>query len=79
MEYMVRKMTGRYMHLDKPALEMMRMEFKKLLEEWGASEMDDHEIFVEDDMPLWAEVEFLDNIIQFELECNPYLYGEIKN
>jgi len=78
MQYLVRSITGRFKNLDEPTLKMMRLEMTMLLKSWGAKGPHEVGFEVQDGFPLWAEVEFLDNIIQFELECNPYLRSELN-
>lgn len=75
MEYIVKKISGRFKHFDKPKLEMMKFCMIAIIRSWGGIPHD-MRIIHEDDLPLWAEVEFLDNIIQFEMENNPYLAVE---
>lgn len=79
MEYLVRKITGRFKELDEKTLCRIRIELKMLLNSWGAVGPDDLGAPTDGGLPLWAEVEFLDNIVQFELECNPFLHSEIMN
>lgn len=79
MEYMVKKIDGRFRHLDEATLKMMRLEFKCLIKSWGGVGPDELGVPVDNGLPLWAEVEFLDNVVQFELESNPFLYSELMN
>ena len=79
MEYTVSKMTGRFQHLDKSTLETMRLELKMLLKSWGAVGPVVGQFEGSPELPLWMEVEFLDNIVKFEMECNPFLQGETVN
>ena len=80
MEFMVRKFSGRFQNLDEATLQMMRLELKTLLKSWGAVGPGELGAPVDGgNIPLWMEVEFLDNIVQFELDMNPYLYGELVN
>lgn len=75
MEYGIRRISGRFKHLDKLTLEQMRVDLKRLLKTWGALGPDELGgiIPISNSLPLWMEVEFLDDVVQFELECNPYL------
>lgn len=82
MKYSVHQITGRFRHLDVKTLEALRFKYKSLLKSWGAvgpEELGSALIDKNKEFPLWAEVEFLDNVIQFEFECNPFLPGEIRN
>lgn len=79
MEYIAKRITGRFKEMDERILEKMRLEMKCLLKSWGAVGPDEMGHLTEERLPLWAEVEFLDNIIQFELECNPFLHSEMIN
>lgn len=79
MEYMVKKIEGRFKHLKESILKQMQMELKFLLKSWGAVGPEELGIPAEQGgLPLWAEVEFLDNIVQFEMECNPFLHAELN-
>ena len=78
MEYMCRRIMGRFREIDEKTLQKMCLEMKCLLKSWGA--MGPVINYCGDDkLPLWAEVEFLDNIVQFELENNPFLHNELFN
>lgn len=78
MEYIANRLTGRFKDLDEKVLEKMSLEMKCLLKSWGAvGPVIGH--FGDERLPLWAEVEFLDNIIQFELAHNPFLLAEAVN
>lgn len=78
MEYEVREFTGRFKELGSDVLERMRNQLKSLLKSWGAVGPEETGIPVNGGMPLWMEVEFLDNIVQFEIECNPFLRSELN-
>lgn len=65
MEYL--ELTGRFRNTDSATLELMRLTFKALLRSWGAVSSDDLGIGDNGKLPLWAEVEFLDNIVRFEM------------
>jgi hypothetical protein len=77
MEYLINKISGRFRHLDEATLRQMRLELKCLLSSWGSVSGSFPHADPADPMPLWVEVEFLDNIVQFEMECNPFLKTEI--
>lgn len=83
MEYIVKQFEGRFKHLDRVTLEHMRLQLKCLLKSWGAKGPEDFGDALltqpEGGLPLWMEVEFLDNIVQFEMECNPFLRMEVIN
>lgn len=79
MEYVVRKISGRFKHLDDILLTKMKLNLKCLLKSWGAASQEDMGIQMDAGLPLWAEVEFLDNVVQFELTANPFLHSEVMN
>ena len=72
MHYCVRQLTGKYKYLSEEELQKMReaqIEFLSCfgevqVEAAGASPLN---------MPLWREVEFWEQVIEFEMEHNPDL------
>jgi hypothetical protein len=77
--YTVRKITGRFRKLEERKLEEMRVRLEKLLASWGAVTIDEMGISSDGEYPLWMEVEFLDNIVQYEMDCNPFLRIDAMN
>lgn len=68
---------GRFRDWDEEELEQLYYRQKRVLKSFGALGPDDLGLPVIDDLPLWALVEFQDNVIRFEMQCNPELAGEI--
>ncbi len=79
MDYTIQQITGRFMNFDETTLRQIRSDLKAILKKWGAMGPEDFPDIPVEPMPLWAEVEFLDNIVQFELENNPFLHSELQN
>ena len=75
MEYEMRKITGRYSHLEMASLERKKLKYVNLLKSLGSATSVDIAML---GLPLWAEVEFLENIVEFEFQCNPYLRAEMN-
>lgn len=79
MEYMARRITGKFRHLDENLLARMKFELKCLLKSWGMVGPEDFGEPSHEKFPLWAEVEFLDNIVQFEIQCNPSIIRQMEH
>lgn len=75
MEYEFRKITGRYTHLDMSALERRKLRCVNILKSLGSATSVDIAML---GLPLWAEVEFLENIVEFEFQCNPFIKAEMN-
>jgi hypothetical protein len=67
MEYTIKRIHGIFKDTSERELKEMKRRLVNIIESLGGSvELKDHE-----SLPLWLEVEFLHNIISFELESNP--------
>lgn len=68
MDFEVRRIAGRFMHLDEGTLKMMILEMKAVLRSMGAVGPDELGVPVSRNLPLWMEAEFLDNVINIEMD-----------
>ena len=80
MEYITREITGRFKHLSENQLKEIKTHLKMILKKWGGIGPDElGRDILSGELPLWVEVEFLDNVVRFEIECNPFLKAELMN
>ena len=75
MDWFFKEITGRFKELSEDELISMRESLVGLIDMCGGVSGGTGNT---DILPLWAEVEFLDNVVKFEMERNPYLVNGIN-